>query len=121
MNRDTSILPADPCPYFEMHTATVHPPRQAKPIALCLTVCRLAQEMKRRLDTTDEAKPLTDALTIFPYDAAPRFFCGADLEPPTEPNCTRLRLNQRCLPSFQEILAPFHLDTSLPQPEHSDC
>lgn len=102
------------CPYLETQTVAAQTPKRAAPIHLSITFCHLSEEMKRRLETTAKAKHILDALTIRPHTGPPRLFCGPDMEPPVEPDCTRERLEGRCTRSFHELLTTFQIDASLP-------
>jgi hypothetical protein len=116
--RNTPTFPPERCPYLKTHTISARVPKLTRPIHISTTSCHLTEEMKNRLETTEAAKPLLDALIVRPYNAPPRSVCGPDLEPPVEPACTQERLQGRCIQSFQELLSHFQQDTSLPQERH---
>lgn len=109
-----TTVPENRCPYFSLSVGEVPLPGHSHPLRVPICRCALTEILTQRLRVTTEGRTLASLLESTPLDGQPRPVIGSDLEPISQQTCTAERLQARCLHGFQDILADFGADTTLP-------
>ena len=103
------------CPYFEQSIVTLPVPGKQTFLTLTVPICRLAETMSERLNTTPAGQEVLKLLTTTPLGGKARMMYGPDMQQMAAPICLVERLHARCEPEFVQTLTLFALEVTLPE------
>ena len=125
-------MPGTRCGHFSLEIEELRLPHTYIPLRVPIRRCALAEHMVMILSRSEEGRTVATKLTIAASresldsggaqnSEAIRVAFGPDLEAIHAPECTALRCQESCTPSYRLLLLEFGFETEASQVSEASC